>query len=165
MRCDDFTYDELLSKLGGMDCETHISAAEHFYISEVEGNKFKTVFETWNSTFRWVNTMTGLAGSLDDALRMICRTTVRSWFVPQFREYMDQKEVEGDREFIARVYQWNAAWGKHRPIFSRRDKRTTPYTNPVAIKKTLTCCLCGKVGHIARDCWGMREEEVDGPSK
>ena len=128
-----------MSKLGGMDCETHISAAEHFYMSEVEGNNFKTVSEALNSTFRWVNKMTGSAGSLDDALRMICRARVRSWFVPQLREYMDQKEVEGDGEFISRVYQWNAAWGKDRPIFSRRDKRTTPYTNPVANKKSLTC--------------------------
>ena len=30
MRCGDFTYHELMSKLVGMDCETHISAAEHF---------------------------------------------------------------------------------------------------------------------------------------
>ena len=59
MRCDDFTYDELVTKFGGMDCETNISAAEHFYMSEVEGNKFKTVSEALNSTFRWVNKMTG----------------------------------------------------------------------------------------------------------
>ena len=152
MRCDDFTYDELVSKLGGMDCETHISAAEHFYMSEVEGNKFKTVSEALNCTFRWVNKMTGSAGSLDDALRMICRARVRSWFVPQLREYMDQKEVEGDGEFIARVNQWNAAWGKDRPIFSRRDKRMTPYTNPVANKKTLTCYLCYLA--VGRKCSG-----------
>ena len=78
---------------------------------------------------------------------------------------MHQKEVEGDGELIARVNQWHAAWGKDRPIFSRRDKKTTPYTNPVATKKTLTCYLCGKVGHTIRECRGKREEEVDGPSK
>ena len=166
MADDTFTYANLVERLDKLGGETSVSAAERYFAPEADGSRIKNATEAIDVTRKWLAKMLEGIDNKKEIVNTLARARVRSWFTAPLKEYVDQKEPASNSELVARVNQWLASRGDDKPVFTRREsKRVTPYPVGGGQRKAASCFLCGKVGHLARQCRARKDDGTKTPEK
>ena len=137
----------MITQLVRLDTDTIASAGELLFDSEVDPDKIKTTAGALAKAVQWLERLTEGVDDKKEALKRVSRASVRAWCVPQLREYLDQKETVSHGELIAGVNQWKNIKKDGRSEFLKRASKSG--SSPV--KRGVSCYLCGRMGHFARD--------------
>ena len=150
---DEFTYGDLVERLGRLDSETAVSAAECYFTSEVDSTRIRNMAEALDVAIKWLNKIIEGVEDRQEIVKILGRASVRTWFTAQLKDYIDQRDVNSNGDLVARVSQWQALKGDERPIFAKKEARKQhTYSAGGLPKKGVVCFECGKTGHVARDC-------------
>ena len=163
MRRDDVTYDKLVDRLGRLETETRISAGECLFTPEADTSKMKNTTEALGFAHKWAMKIMEGSDDKQEIARAISRARVTSWFNPWLKQYImvPGVEINTDGELIARVSQWQAILGEDKPVFARKEQRKfIPYSSGGTARKGVTCYMCNKPGHFARDCKSGEKKEA-----
>ena len=151
---DDTTYDDVVRALDSSNKETTISAGEKFFEGDV--SKLKSVGEGLNILRRWAKKATEKADNWEEKLEILCMARMRALLVKPLKQFLDVHKPGNFDDMTANVTQWQTLWGEESQVFAKKETKRGP-TVDTGKGRSVTCFLCGKVGHMARECRSKKE--------
>ena len=160
---DSVDYDEIKEALLSRNIMSHAAAAEAYYSLDSKELLNLPMAQVFSKLDRWLIKIG--EGAETEVLRRgrYAMGLMRSQLVPELKLFFNMSKPQISIDFEALVRQWPLSQHGKRPILTAKQvygPKLSIYgmnvNNPA--KKPVTCYHCGKINHMAKECWNRLAE-------
>ena len=165
---EDSDYDVIKQALLGRHTMTFTAAAEAFFTADKGEILNLPTQQVGDKLVRWLEKIAEGADADREKYDKIAMGAIRSFIVPELKNYNDLAKPTNRAEFDALTEQWVRSKPFRKSMYRMmggykysnqasdtqkyNHSSTTSFGSSSSYKKPLTCYACGKVGHMSREC-------------